>query len=487
MWLNFRSEERAMLHRAARIILIVALAVAASAGARAQAPMAKPDLGRLADEAQVWLSDMVRINSVNPPGNEAAIAKYISAIFQKEGIANELIEMAPGRSIVIARLQAGPLPDPTNALLLVAHQDTVGVDVKKWTVDPFAATVRDGYMYGRGSIDDKAMLAANIATMVEIKRTGARLTRDVIFLATDDEEQGGSASIKVTAQKYWDKIACAYSLNEGGRVMVKDGKVQYVGIQASEKVAYNVTVTATGQSGHGSLPRPDNAVVHLAGAVAKLGTYQVPAQPSTITLRYFEQLAKIEDDEIAKWMRALEQSERADLAVKHLADESPMWNSMLRDTIAPTMLQAGVRVNVVPSEATANLNVRMLPGHSIEELMGQFVKIVNDPQIKFQLAPDSGENAPPSDLTTPLYKTIERLTPQDFPGAITVPLLGTGATDSASLRLHKVQAYGLEPFPLIESDGSRVHADDERIPVDSFHKGVVFLYHVVSDFASQAK
>jgi acetylornithine deacetylase/succinyl-diaminopimelate desuccinylase-like protein len=474
-----------MFHRTGRIIFLTMVsALFSSVGARAQAPTAKPDLSKLADEAQVWLSDLVRINSVNPPGNEAVVAKYISAIFQKEGISNEVLEMEPGRSIVVARLQAGPLPDPTNALLLLAHQDTVGVDVKKWTMDPFAANIRDGYMYGRGSIDDKAMLAANIATMVELKRTGARLARDVLFLATDDEEQGGSASIKVTIQKYWDKIACAYALNEGGRVMLKGGKVQYVGVQASEKVAYNVTVSATGSSGHGSLPKPDNAVVHLAAAIQKFGTYQVPPQPSTITLRYFEQLAKIEDDEIAKWMRALEQPERADLAVRHLADESPMWNSMLRDTIAPTMLQAGVRVNVVPSEATANLNIRMLPGHSIEELMGQFTKIVNDPQIKFQLAPDSGENAPPSDLKSPLYQTIERLTPQDFPGAITVPLLGTGATDSASLRLHKVQAYGLEPFPMIENDSSRVHGDDERIPVDGFHKGVVFLYHVVSDFAS---
>jgi acetylornithine deacetylase/succinyl-diaminopimelate desuccinylase-like protein len=466
------------------MILTAALALAASAGARAQAPMAKPDLGKLGDEAQGWLSDLVRINSVNPPGNEAVVAQYISAIFQKEGITNEILEMAPGRSIVVARIQAGPLPDPSNALLLVAHQDTVGVDPKKWSVDPFTATIRDGYMWGRGSIDDKAMLAGNIATMVELKRSKARLARDVIFLATDDEEQGGSASIKVTIQKYWDKIACAYALNEGGRVIVKNGKVQYVGVQASEKVAYNVTVMATGSSGHGSLPKPDNAVVHLAAAVEKLGAFQVPAAPSTITLRYFEQLAKIEDDEIAKWMRALEQPGRADLAVKHLSDESPMWNSMLRDTIAPTMLQAGVRVNVVPSEATANLNIRMLPGHSIQELMGQFTKIVNDSQIKFQLAPDSGENAPPSDLTSPLFQTIERLTPQEFPGAITVPLLGTGATDSASLRLHKVQAYGLEPFPMIEDDSSRVHADDERIPLDGFHKGVAFLYHVVSDFAS---
>src|SRR5215467_12443578 len=159
MWLNFRSEERAMFHRAGRMILIVALALIASADSRAQTPMAKPDLNKLADEAQGWLTDLVRINSVNPPGNEAAIAKYISALFQKEGITNEVIEMAPGRSVVVARIQAGPLPDPSNALLLVAHQDTVGVDPAKWTTDPFAANIRDGYLYGRGSIDDKAMLA----------------------------------------------------------------------------------------------------------------------------------------------------------------------------------------------------------------------------------------------------------------------------------------------------------------------------------------
>ncbi len=456
----------------------------AAIGARAQSSAAQPDLAKLGDEAQAWLVDLVKINTVNPPGNESATAKYIAAIFQKEGISNEVIEIAPGRSIVIARLQAGPLPDSANALLLLAHQDTVGVDAKKWTVDPFAAVIRQGYLYGRGSIDDKAMLAANIATMVALKRQRARLGRDVLFLATDDEEQGGSASIKVVAEKYWDKIACAYSLNEGGRVMVKDGKVQYVGIQASEKVSYNVILTATGPSGHGSMPRPDNAVVHLATAVAKLGTYQVPAQPSTIVLRYFEALAKIEDDDIAKWMRALEQPERADLAVKHLSDESPMWNSMLRDSISPTMLQAGVRVNVIPSEATANLNIRMLPGHSIEELMLQFKKIVNDPQIQFRLAPDSGENAPPSDITTPLYQTIERITPHEFPGAVAMPFLSTGATDSAVLRVHKVQAYGLEPFPLTEADDARKHGDDERIPLDSFHKGVAFLYHVVVDFAS---
>jgi acetylornithine deacetylase/succinyl-diaminopimelate desuccinylase-like protein len=476
-------EESVMFHRLSLIVL--ALVIFAGGAARAQAPAAKPDLAKLADEAQGWLSDMIRINTVNPPGNEAAVAKYIAAIFQKEGIAYEVLEIAPGRSIITARLQAGPLPDPANALMLLAHQDTVGVDAKKWTVDPFGAVIREGYLYGRGSIDDKAMLAANIATFVTLKRSGAKLGRDVIFLATDDEEQGGSASIKTVIEKYWDKIACAYALNEGGNVMLKDGKVQYVGIQASEKVAYNVTVTATGTSGHASMPRADNAVVHLAAAIQKLGTYQSPGQPTTIVRRYFEQLAKVEqDDEIAKWMRALEQPERADLAIKHLSDQSIMWNSMLRDTIAPTILQAGVRVNVIPSEATANLNVRMLPGDSISELISQMGKIVNDPQIRFQLAPDSGENAPPSEITTPLYQTIERLAPIEFPGAIALPFLSTGYTDSSNLRLHKVQAYGLDPFPLTENDYARMHGDDERIPIDSFRKGVAFLYHVVVDFAS---
>jgi len=473
-----------MFRRLSTIMLAFACLIFAGGNARAQAPSSQPDLGKLADEAQGWLSDMIRINTSNPPGNEMAVAKYISAILQKENIPNEVVEIAPGRGVAIGHLQAGPLPDAANALMLLAHQDTVGVDPTKWSVDPFGAVIREGYLYGRGAIDDKAMLAANLATIVALKRSGARLARDIVFLASADEEQGGSASIKVVIEKYWDKIACAYALNEGGRVTLKDGKVQYVGIQASEKVSYNVIVTATGPSGHGSMPRPDNAVVHLAAAVAKLGTYQVPAEPNTITRRYFEQLAKIEDNDTAKWMRALEQPERSDLAVKHLSEQNPMWNSMLRDSITPTMINAGFRGNVIPSQATANLNVRMLPGHSIDALIGQLDKAVNDPQIKFKLAPDPGENAPPSDLTSALYKTIERITPKEFPEAIPLPFLSTGATDSASLRLHKVQAYGLNPFPLTEGDDARMHGDDERIPVESFRKGVMFLYHIVSDFAS---
>src|ERR1700692_1495276 len=208
-----RWEDRLMFRRLSPIILVFAWVIFLGGNARAQAPSSQPDLAKLADEAQSWLSDMIRINTSNPPGNEMAVAKYISAILQKENIPNEVVEITPGRGVAIGHLQAGPLPDAANALMLLAHQDTVGVDPAKWSVDPFGAVVREGYLYGRGAIDDKAMLAANLATIVALKRSGARLARALIFLASTDEEQGGSASIKVVKRKSWDQIACAYAVN----------------------------------------------------------------------------------------------------------------------------------------------------------------------------------------------------------------------------------------------------------------------------------
>lgn len=442
-----------------------------------------PDLSRLDQEALVWLADLIRIDTTNPPGNEAKAAQYITVAFQKEGIAAELLEVAPGRSAVVARLRSAAMADPSRALLLLGHLDVVGVDKSKWTVDPFAGVIKNGYLYGRGAIDDKGMVAANMAVFVALKRSGVRLNRDVIFLASTDEEQGGNASIKVMMGKYWEKFACGFAINEGGRVMIKNGKAQYVGIQASEKIPQNVSVIARGSSGHGSVPRKDNAVVHLAAAIGKIGAFETPAKPSTIVRRYFEQLARIEDPETAKWIRALDTPDRAEHAMRILSDMNPTWNSMLRDSIAPTMLQAGIRANVVPSEARANLNIRLLPGDMIAPLVADLKKLVNDPQITFEVQPDGGDPSPPSSLETELYQTIERVGPQEFPGAIVLPYLSTGATDSAQLRLHNVQAYGLLPFPLEEQDERRMHADDERIPLTAFNKGIEFLYRVVTEFA----
>jgi acetylornithine deacetylase/succinyl-diaminopimelate desuccinylase-like protein len=446
-------------------------------------PSQAGDTTALAKEAQGWLADLVRMNTTNPPGNEQAAAKYVAGVLEKEGITPEILEIVPGRSAVVARLRSSAVADPSRALLLVAHMDVVGVDKSTWSVDPFAAVIKDGYMYGRGTIDDKGMLATNLAAFIALKRGNARLTRDVIFLATADEEGGGAASIRVLIAKYWNKFAAGFAINEGGNVVLKNGKVQYVGVQASEKVAVNVAVIARGTSGHASQPTKDNAVVHLSAAIAKIGNYSAPVHFTAIVRRYFEGLAAVEDDEIAKWMRSLDTSDRGEHAQKVVSESSPLWNAMMRDSIAPTMLAAGVRENVIPAEARATLNVRLLPGHTINTVLADLTKLVNDSQIHFEIEPDAGFDAPPSSLESELYTSISKVAAQEYGGAPVLPVMSTWLTDSAQLRLHDVQAYGLYAFPLTQEDVARMHGADERIPLASFAKGVDVLTRIVAEFA----
>jgi acetylornithine deacetylase/succinyl-diaminopimelate desuccinylase-like protein len=442
------------------------------------------DTSALAREATTWLAELIKINTTNPPGNEEAAAKYIAGILQKQGIKAELLPLTPGRSALVARLNASAFADPSKALLLVAHMDVVGVERSKWSVDPFGAVPKDGYIFGRGAVDDKGMLAANLAAFIYLKRTNARLNRDVIFLATADEEGFGDASLKMVIAKYWDKIAAKYSINEGGNVIVKNGKVQYVAVQASEKVAMNVTVTAKGTSGHASIPVKDNPLNHLAAAVEKIGNYNAPVHLTTIVRRYFEGIAPLEDPEMAKWIRSIETPDRGEHATRVLADANPMWNAMMRDTISPTMLNAGMRGNVIPSEASATLNVRLLPGNTITALLAELTKLVNDPQVKLEVQKDAGLAAPDSSLESDFYQAIVKASAEEFGGVPVLPFQSTWATDSAQLRLHNVQSYGLVPFPLTAEDLKRMHGDDERIPAAAFAKGVSLMVRLVKQFAA---
>jgi acetylornithine deacetylase/succinyl-diaminopimelate desuccinylase-like protein len=442
------------------------------------------DTSALAREATTWLAELIKINTTNPPGNEEAAAKYIAGILQKEGIKAELLPLTPGRSALVARLNASAFADPSKALLLVAHMDVVGVERSKWTVDPFGAVPKDGYIFGRGAVDDKGMLAANLAAFIYLKRTNARLNRDVIFLATADEEGFGDASLKMVIAKYWDKIAAKYSINEGGNVVVKNGKVQFVAVQASEKVAMNVTVTAKGTSGHASIPVKDNPVNHLAAALEKIGNYNAPVHLTTIVRRYFEGIAPLEDPEMAKWIRSIETPDRGEHATRVLADANPMWNAMMRDTISPTMLNAGLRGNVIPSEASATLNIRLLPGNTITALLAELTKLVNDPQVKLEVQKDAGLAAPDSSLESDFYQAIVKASAEEFGGVPVLPFQSTWATDSAQLRLHNVQSYGLVPSPLTAEDLKRMHGDDERIPAAAFAKGVSLMVRLVKQFAA---
>jgi acetylornithine deacetylase/succinyl-diaminopimelate desuccinylase-like protein len=473
-----------------------ALATAASFPLAAQVPAARPgipgnpvsppqagDTSAIAKEARGWLVDLIKINTSNPPGNEQIAAMYISGVLAKDGIKAEILDMAPGRSAVVARLRSAAMANPAKALLLVAHMDTVPVEKGRWSVDPFGAMIKDGYLYGRGAIDDKGMLAANLAAFISLKRSMARLNRDVIFLATDDEEGGGDASIRMLIAKHWDKFAAGFAINEGGNVFVKNGKVQYAGVQADEKVAFNIAVIARGTSGHASQPTKDNPVTHVAAAVGKIGNYSAPVRFTSIVRRYFEGLAALEDDEIGKWMRSMETPDRGEHAQRVISDASPLWNAMLRDTIAPTVLTAGVANNVIPAEARANLNVRLLPGDSINAVVNDLNKLVNDPQVKLEVQPNPGLAAPSSSLESEFYGVISKVVSQEFGGAPALPFQSTWLTDSAQLRLHQVQALGLVPFPLAQEDLRRMHGDDERIPLAAFDKGVDVLSKIVVEFA----
>lgn len=451
----------------------------------AQHPPAAPprlDLAALAEEATEWLAGLIRIDTTNPPGNELAAAKFLAEILEREGIEHEVVQTHPGRGFVVARLRAGAIANPSRALLLLGHTDVVGVERERWSVDPFGAVIRDGYLWGRGALDDKGMVVANLAVLVALKRAAIPLGRDVIYLAVGDEEAGGRNGIEHVIHHHWDKIAAGFALNEGGRVMKRDGRVLYVGVQTSEKIPINVELIARGRSGHASTPHPDNPVLRLARAVARIGEWESPPQLLSVTRRYFEAMQSVEDPETARTMRALLHPGRFEIAARRLSEANPVWGAMLRNTIAPTIVRGGFRNNVIPSEARATLNIRMLPGESVPTLLEELRKVVDDPAIEFQPGQPTRPPGPPSSLDSELYRTIERVGGEFFGGAVVLPMLSTGATDSAQLRARNVQAYGVLPFPLTEEEASRMHADDERISLESFRKGVEFLYRLVREF-----
>jgi acetylornithine deacetylase/succinyl-diaminopimelate desuccinylase-like protein len=230
------------------------------------------------------------------------------------------------------------------------------------------------------------------------------------------------------------------------------------------------------------MPTKDNPVVHLAAAVAKIGDYTAPVHLTSITRRYFEGLAPLEEEDIGKWMRVVDTPDRGEHAQRVLSDASPLWNSMMRDSIAPTMLQAGVRANVIPSEARANLNIRLLPGDTVNALLDELTKLVNDPLVRFEVQSDVGLAAPNSSIETDFYATLTKVCAREFNGAPVLPFMSTLATDSAQLRLHSVQAYGLLPFPLTNEDDRRMHGDDERLALAAFAKGVDLLTRIVAEF-----
>ncbi|MBI2818148.1 MAG: M20/M25/M40 family metallo-hydrolase [Acidobacteria bacterium] len=463
------------------LVAVLALSVISALPLRAQsAGNAMPDFSKAREEATQMLQALVRIDTSNPPGNESKVAEYLKAILDKEGIASEIVTAEPGRGNLIARIKGNGKKKP---LLLMGHADVVGVERDKWTVDPFAGIIKDGYLYGRGALDNKGGITAMFQVLRMINRQKLALDRDLIFLAEAGEEGGPPVGIDFVIEKHWPKIECEYALNEGGDTLVKNGKVQFVAVSTTEKVPDRMRLIARGVSGHGSMPRVDNPVVHLAAAVAKLGTWQPPMRLNETTRTFFERLARISPPDEAFLFTHLEDPVVGPMAQEKLRHTNVMYNSMLRTSIAPTMIKGGFRDNVIPADAEALLDIRVLPDEDVDKLIAEMTRIINDPAVEIVRVGrrPSATAVPP--LNSEMFRALEKSQAAVFPEAVTLPQMITGATDSAQLRAKGVQAYGIGS-PTTEEDTERMHGNDERLLIDGLGKFIEFVYRAVTDVAA---
>ncbi|MFY9573726.1 MAG: M20/M25/M40 family metallo-hydrolase, partial [Blastocatellia bacterium] len=328
------------------------------------------------------------------------------------------------------------------------------------------------------------MTSACLEVFLLLHRLKVPLDRDIIFLAEAGEEGTSAVGIDFMVQQHWDKIECEYALNEGGTIYAPDGKVKYVGIATTEKVPRGFKLVARGTSGHGSVPRLDNAITHLASAVAKVGNWQAPMRLNETTRAFFTRLAKISPSAESFLYTNLEDRANSEMVQEKIRVQNAAYNSMLRTSLVPTIIKGGFRSNVIPGDAEATLDVRAVPDEDIEALAAALRKLINDPAVEVVPPPARGRPAtPPSKLETDMFRALEAAQTRVFPGVVTLPLMLTGATDSAQLRAKGVQAYGLGS---VAGDRERasVHGNDERISIDGLGKFLEFLYWAVIDVAA---
>ena len=437
-------------------------------------------------ETIALLQSLIRFDTTNPPGNELALAEFITSLLRGEGVDTTLLVPSPNRAAVIARLRGNGRKRP---VILLSHMDVVGVERERWSSDPFEGVIRDGYLYGRGAIDDKGMLAANVMTMLLLQRRIARLDlelqRDVIFVTTSDEETGGRDGMQWLVTNHRDLLDAEFAINEGGRTRIIDGGRRYLAIQTAEKIPHQVTVTARGPAGHAAIPLEGNAIFALARALEGIGRYTEPVTLIDATRRFFGELAVV-------WPVSEEREAMADIVADdpssaaraaEILARTPVFDAVMRNGISPTRLFGGVAGNVIPAEAGAVLNIRTVPGQMIGDVVHRLEECVDDPAIEITVA-SAGAEAPASDADSPMFRAIEQAARNLDPEMTVVPYLSTGGTDSAHLRRIGIQSYGVLPFPMVQSDEERMHGHDERVPVKSLHFGTRLIYESVVNVAA---
>jgi acetylornithine deacetylase/succinyl-diaminopimelate desuccinylase-like protein len=426
---------------------------------------------------------LVQIDTSDPPGVELPAVEYLKKVLEAEGIPVQIFALDPKRPNLVARLKGSGKKRP---LLLMSHTDVVNIDPKKWTFPPFGAVRNGGYIYGRGTVDDKDNLVACLMTMLLLKRSNVKLDRDVIFLAEAGEEGNVKYGILHMVNQHWNSIDSEYCIAEGGGPIRTGGKLRYNSISTAEKVPYAVRLIARGPAGHGSRPLRSNAIVHLSQAVAKVAAWQPPMRLNDTTRTYFERLATISKPEDAARYNNLVNPQKTAEIQEHFAEHEPGHNSMLRTSISPNIIQGGYRVNVIPSEVEATLDIRALPDEDMKAFVEQLRKVVNDPAVEVSpTARDTRPKADPSSLKTEVFALIESLTRKYYPGAITLPVMQTGATDMAYLRAKGMNCYGVGVATDSEDGpkGFGAHSDQERVLEAELYQFVKFHWELALEVA----
>ena len=436
------------------------------------------DWPRYQDMAVELMQQYLRINTSNPPGNEIEAARFLKKIFDQHGIENEIFEYKPGRANIIARIKGNGSKRP---IILLSHTDVVTAEPSAWEVDPFSGVIKNDSIYGRGALDMKGEGLLHLMTMILLKREGPSLSRDVIFLGTADEEVNDEGSLWMIANKADLFKDAEYLLTEGGDNLLEAGAVKIVGVDVAEKAPFWLRLTATGLPGHGSRPVADSAANRLVRAMNRILDWQTPIKLLPAVEQFFKDVAPLQPEPLRSQFADIADSLKDPAFVKSLSSQRD-YNFLLRNTISITMLSGSKQTNVIPNNATCNLDVRLLPGEAPEDFLKALTAVIADPSIKIE---NINRFKPPnsSATNTELFSLISRKTKENHPSAVITTKMLSGYTESQLYRQLGITAYGWAPFYTTVEEDEGVHGNNERISVKNVRQGTREFYEVVRDIS----
>lgn len=433
-----------------------------------------PDFDNLSTEGIDHLSRYVAIDTSNPPGQEFAAVLYLQTVLEREGIPSTLLESSPGRANLYSRIKGSGTRKP---LILLHHVDVVPAGDQGWIEPPFGGVVKDGYLWGRGAVDMKGLGVIHLMTFIDLYRNKVPLNRDVIFLATADEEGGSGLGMTWLMENHFELVSDAgMVLTEGGMNLASEAGLKYVGIEVHQKKPLWLRLTVRGSSGHGATPYGESPAERLVKALGQILSYQSPVSVDSSVARFFRRVAPFQPREVRPFFEFPEQLENRPDLVGLLP---PYYRALLQDTITLTVLEAGESTNTIPSLAVAELDCRLLPGQSPQYFIDLMTGLVADPAV--QVEPLLSFGSAKASGSTILFQAVQqearRMYPEVEVGLSVLP----GFSDAHLFRERGIPAFGLSPFSLAESQGLGVHGPNERIPLEVFRSGMELFHSIVSN------